>query len=66
MASDREPSSDRGAERGSTPVRVVVDAMGGDYGPVETVNGAVQALDSENIELILVGDAEEVNAQLAR
>ena len=46
-------------------MRVVVDAMGGDYAPEETVRGAVQALESENIELILVGDREEVDAQLA-
>jgi len=66
MASLTERSSDRSTEQNSTPVRVVVDAMGGDFGPVETVKGAVQALESENIELILVGDAEEVNAQLAQ
>ena len=48
----------------SSPVRVVVDAMGGDYGPEETVSGALQALRADNIELILVGAAEEVQAQL--
>ena len=37
-------------------VRVVDDAMGGDYGPQETVKGAIEALDSGNIEIILVGD----------
>jgi glycerol-3-phosphate acyltransferase PlsX len=56
------PSDDR---RGERPVRVVVDAMGGDHAPVETVKGAVQALKSENIELILVGDPQQLNAQLA-
>ena len=65
MASSTERSSDRSSEQNATPVRVVVDAMGGDFGPVEIVKGAVQALESENIELILVGDAEEVNTQLA-
>ncbi len=46
-------------------MRVVVDAMGGDYGPEETVKGAVLALESENIELTLVGDRKAVDAQLA-
>ena len=27
-----------------TPIRIVLDAMGGDFGPSETVKGAVQAL----------------------
>ena len=53
------------AEPGTPPVRVVVDAMGGDHGPEETVRGALQALRAENIELVLVGDAGEVQAQLS-
>ena len=50
----------------SPPVRVVVDAMGGDYGPQEPVKGAIEALDSGNIEIILVGDQGPVEAELAR
>ena len=57
-------SSDEG--RSQRPVRVVVDAMGGDHAPVETVKGAVQALNAEDIELILVGDPQQLNAQLAQ
>ena len=53
-------------DRGERPVRVVVDAMGGDYAPFEPVKGAIQALSSENIELILVGDPEQVNTQVAQ
>ena len=49
----------------SSPVRVVVDAMGGDYGPQEPVKGAIEALDSGNIEIILVGDQGPVEAELA-
>ena len=52
--------------RGTRPIRVVVDAMGGDYAPTETVKGAVQALGAENIELTLVGDRNQVEEQLAR
>ncbi len=48
------------------PVRVAVDAMGGDFAPVETVKGAVQALRSVNAELLLVGDPDAMQAELAK
>ena len=38
--------------------------MGGDFAPKETVKGAVAALDRNNIELLLVGDAGAVEAEL--
>jgi phosphate acyltransferase len=47
------------------PIRVVVDAMGGDYAPQEPVKGAVEALSINNIELILVGDQPLIEAELA-
>jgi glycerol-3-phosphate acyltransferase PlsX len=40
--------------------------MGGDYAPVEIIKGAVHALKTENIELVLVGEPQQVNAQLAQ
>ena len=46
------------------PVRVAVDSMGGDFGPIETVKGAIQALRSVNAELLLVGDPRPVEAEL--
>ena len=51
---------------GGRAVRVAVDTMGGDYGPRETVKGALEALDAHNIELLLVGDGDQVRAELAR
>ncbi len=48
------------------PVRVALDVMGGDYAPVETVKGAVHALRSVNAELLLVGDAGPVQAELGK
>ena len=39
--------------------------MGGDYGPAETVAGALLALEAENVEIILVGDRAAVEAELA-
>ena len=46
-------------------VRVALDAMGGDHGPVETVKGAVLAAQSLNVEMILVGGQGQVEQELA-
>ena len=54
-----------GTEEGPR-VRVAVDTMGGDFGPVETVKGAIQAIRSVNAELLLVGDPGEVRNELAK
>ena len=54
-----------GGASGDLPIRVAVDAMGGDFGPQETVKGALEALDAHNIELLLVGDEDQVKAELA-
>ncbi len=53
-------------DRSDSAVRVVLDAMGGDHGPVETVKGAMRALDADNIEITLVGDKDQVEAELAK
>jgi len=45
-------------------VRIVVDAMGGDYAPGEIVSGAVQAARDFGGEIILVGREAEVKAAL--
>ena len=49
---------------GSNPVRVAMDAMGGDHGPVETVKGAILAAKATNAEIILVGDQEPIEQEL--
>ena len=46
------------------PVRVVVDAMGGDYAPHEIVQGAVRALDRGDVAIALVGDQGLVDRDL--
>jgi len=47
------------------PVRVAVDAMGGDHAPRAIVRGALAALaDDERLELILVGDESIVRGEL--
>lgn len=45
---------------------VVVDAMGGDHGPAETVAGAVVARREFGVPVLLVGRADVVRAELAR
>lgn len=48
-------------------VRVVVDAMGGDYAPVEPVHGAVEAvLADESVRVILTGRQEVIEKELAK
>lgn len=45
--------------------KVVLDAMGGDYGVIETVSGAVDAVNiNENISIVLVGKEEEIKSVL--
>ena len=47
-------------------VRVAVDAMGGDYGPSEVVLGAAAAVRSNDVDVLLVGDEEQLKAELAK
>ena len=48
-------------------VKVVVDAMGGDYAPQEPVKAAVEAVtERKDIQVILTGIEDEVHAQLAK
>lgn len=48
-------------------VIVALDAMGGDYAPVETVKGAVEAVtEHPEIRVILVGRENEIRAELAQ
>ena len=47
-------------------MKIILDAMGGDYAPKETVLGAIDALKlDKDIKLILVGKSEAINKQLA-
>ncbi len=47
-------------------IRVVVDAMGGDYAPEEIVKGAVEAAKDEGLEVLLTGPPDIVEAELAK
>lgn len=47
-------------------VRVAIDAMGGDNAPSQIVKGAVEAINErEDIQVILVGKEEAINAELS-
>nr|BBH94240.1 phosphate acyltransferase [Thermogemmatispora argillosa] len=47
-------------------VRVALDAMGGDYAPAATVQGAVEAAREYGIGVQLVGNEDQIRAELAR
>lgn len=47
-------------------VRVAVDAMGGDYAPEETVKGAVLAAREFATPVMLVGQVDKIEAELAK
>jgi len=52
--------------RANQRVRIVVDAMGGDYAPSEIVKGAVLAAEKNDVEIALVGPTDIVEAELAK
>ncbi len=41
-------------------MRIIVDAMGGDYAPQEIVKGAVQAVEEFGVDVVLVGRTEDI------
>lgn len=47
---------------GSTKARIAIDAMGGDFAPAEIVAGALRAQQELDVEILLVGDPEKVQA----
>ena len=48
-------------------VRVAVDAMGGDYAPVEPVKGAVEAVNAdERVKVQLVGQVDVIEKELQK
>lgn len=51
----------------SEKIRVAVDAMGGDYAPLEIVKGAVEAVaENSSVVISLVGKEDAVKAELAK
>ena len=52
------------AEHGA--VRIAVDAMGGDNAPADVVSGAVEAAREGGVQILLVGDPSQVQAELLK
>ncbi len=51
----------------SEKVRIALDAMGGDFAPQAPVQGAAEAVsENENIEIILTGPTERIQAELEK
>ena len=50
----------------STQVRIAVDATGGDFAPDEVVAGAIRAKEELGIEVLLVGDANQIAASVSQ
>ena len=47
-------------------VKIVIDAMGGDYAPQQQVAGTVKALNEDkDLSVILVGDKEQIEKELS-
>jgi len=49
-----------------SPLKIIIDAMGGDHAPDEIVKGAVEASQEIDSKLILVGIETEVQKELAK
>jgi glycerol-3-phosphate acyltransferase PlsX len=47
-------------------MKIVVDAMGGDHGPVVVIDGALAAVKEYNIDIVLVGDEAKIKACLSK
>jgi glycerol-3-phosphate acyltransferase PlsX len=47
-------------------MRIILDAIGGDSAPVATVAGAVQAARDLQVEVVLVGPAEQIRSELSK
>jgi len=48
------------------PMKIAVDAMGGDHAPREIVRGAVESARSNGLSMILVGQEERIRRSCAR
>ncbi|MBW4549569.1 MAG: phosphate acyltransferase PlsX [Aphanocapsa sp. GSE-SYN-MK-11-07L] len=49
---------------GAPRARIAVDAMGGDYAPDQIVAGALRAREELDVEILLVGDPDQIEASI--
>lgn len=45
-------------------MKIAVDAMGGDYAPREIIKGVIAAVDEYDVEIILVGNEQQIKKEL--
>jgi len=48
----------------STRTRIAIDAMGGDHAPAEIIAGAIRAQAELGVEILLVGDPQQIESHL--
>jgi len=48
----------------STRARIAIDAMGGDHAPAEIIAGAIRAQAELGVEILLVGDPQQIESHL--
>ena len=47
------------------PMKIAVDAMGGDHAPAEVIKGALQiAREADGVQIVLVGDQDAIRVVL--
>lgn len=46
--------------------RIAIDTMGGDFGPSETIPAAIESASNKTVSILLVGDANLVEKELAK
>ncbi|MDJ1180058.1 phosphate acyltransferase PlsX [Roseofilum sp. BLCC_M91] len=51
---------------GSTPARIAIDAMGGDFAPDEIVAGALRAKEELDVQILLVGDPDRIEESMGK
>ncbi len=49
---------------GATRARIAIDAMGGDHAPAAIITGALRAREELDVEILLVGDPQQIKAHL--
>mgnify|MGYP002260352566 CR=1 FL=1 len=47
-------------------MKIALDAMGGDHGPVPCIEGALQAAKELDVDVVLVGEVVQVDDLIAR
>lgn len=50
---------------GATRARIAIDAMGGDHAPAEIITGALRAKEELGVDILLVGDPQQIKAAAA-